>query len=150
VSALSFEARRSDDASPPRLPGGRVRGVLASMASLWADLDRIEQDNRLSFLREPDAGFAWPAHAWAQGRPLEAVLATGLTPGDFVRAAKQVIDLLDQVAAAASSAAAADRESAAEAAGEGAAGDGAAAVAATARKAVGALRRGIVAYSSVG
>ena len=90
-----------------------------------------EQEHRLSFLREPDAGFAWPAYAWAQGRPLEAVLATGLTPGDFVRAAKQLIDLLDQVGAAAS-------------------GADSAGVAATARKAVSALRRGIVAYSSVG
>jgi ATP-dependent RNA helicase HelY len=101
------------------------------MISLWADLDKTEQEHRLSFLREPDAGFAWPAHAWAQGRPLEAVLATGLTPGDFVRAAKQLIDLLDQVGAAAE-------------------GGVAAGVAATARKAVSALRRGIVAYSSVG
>jgi ATP-dependent RNA helicase HelY len=132
VSALSFESRRSDEASPPRLPGGQVRGVLASMISLWADLDKTEQEHRLSFLREPDAGFAWPAHAWAQGRPLEAVLATGLTPGDFVRAAKQLIDLLDQVGAAAGG------------------GVGAAGVASTARKAVSALRRGIVAYSSVG
>jgi ATP-dependent RNA helicase HelY len=101
------------------------------MVSLWADLDKTEQEHRLSFLREPDSGFAWPAHAWAQGRPLEAVLATGLTPGDFVRAAKQLIDLLDQVGAAA-------------------AGADAGGVAATARKAVSALRRGIVAYSSVG
>jgi ATP-dependent RNA helicase HelY len=132
VSALSFESRRSDEASPPRLPGGQVRGVLASMISLWADLDKTEREHRLSFLREPDAGFAWPAHAWAQGRPLEAVLATGLTPGDFVRAAKQLIDLLDQVGAAAGG------------------GVAAAGVAATARKAVSALRRGIVAYSSVG
>jgi ATP-dependent RNA helicase HelY len=60
------------------------------------------------------------------------VLATGLTPGDFVRAAKQLIDLLDQIGAAAAGSAAA------------------AGVAATARKAVSALRRGIVAYSSVG
>src|SRR5690242_15200145 len=150
VSALSFESRRSDEASPPRLPGGQVRGVLASMISLWADLDKTEQENRLSFLREPDAGFAWPAYAWAQARPLEAVLATGLTPGDFVRAAKQLIDLLDQVAAAASSAAAADRAAGNGEAGERAAGEAAAGVAATARKAVSAMRRGIVAYSSVG
>jgi ATP-dependent RNA helicase HelY len=120
------------------------------MISLWADLDKTEQEHRLSFLREPDAGFAWPAYAWAQGRPLEAVLATGLTPGDFVRAAKQLIDLLDQVAAAASSAAAADRAAGNGEAGERAAGEAAAGVAATARKAVSAMRRGIVAYSSVG
>jgi ATP-dependent RNA helicase HelY len=128
VSALTFESRRPDDASPPRLPHGRVREVLADMIRVWGELDGVEKDHRLSFLREPDLGFAWTAHVWARGRPLEQVLSDDLTPGDFVRAVKQLIDLLDQVAAAA----------------------GAAPVAGTARRAIGALRRGVVAYSSVG
>jgi ATP-dependent RNA helicase HelY len=128
VSALTFESRRPEDASPPRLPAGRVRVVLAAMTRVWSELDGIEQEHRLSFLREPDLGFAWNAHAWAQGRPLAAVLVTGLTPGDFVRAAKQLVDLLDQVAVAA----------------------GPGKLRATARSAIDALRRGVVAYSSVG
>ena len=128
VSALTFESRRPDDASPPRLPHGRVREVLADMIRIWGELDGVEKDHQLSFLREPDLGFAWTAHVWARGRPLEQVLSDDLTPGDFVRAVKQLIDLLDQVAAAA----------------------GAAPVADTARRAIGALRRGVVAYSSVG
>jgi ATP-dependent RNA helicase HelY len=128
VSALTFESRRPDDASPPRLPHGRVREVLADMIRVWGELDGVEKEHQLSFLREPDLGFAWTAHVWARGRPLEQVLSADLTPGDFVRAVKQLIDLLDQVAAAA----------------------GAAAVAGTARRAIGALRRGVVAYSSVG
>jgi ATP-dependent RNA helicase HelY len=128
VSALTFESRRIEDAGPPRLPVGRVREVLAGMVRVWNELDGIEHDHRLSFLREPDLGFAWHAHAWAQGRQLESVLATGLTPGDFVRAAKQLIDLLDQVAVTA----------------------GPGKLSATARSAIQALRRGVVAYSSVG
>ncbi len=128
VSALTFESRRPEDASPPRLPGGRVRAVLAAMTRVWSELDDIEKQHRLSFLREPDPGFGWNAHAWAQGRPLETVLAAGLTPGDFVRAAKQLVDLLDQVAVAA----------------------GPGKLSMTARSAIDALRRGVVAYSSVG
>jgi len=128
VSALTFESRRPDDMSPPRLPHGQVREVLAAMTGVWSELDAVEKEHQLSFLREPDLGFAWTAHAWARGRPLEQVLSPDLTPGDFVRAVKQLIDLLDQVAAAA----------------------GAAPVAHTARRAIGALRRGVVAYSSVG
>ncbi|MEP7023972.1 MAG: RNA helicase, partial [Actinomycetota bacterium] len=128
VSALTFESRRPDPASVPRLPGGQVRDVLAAMTELWATLDGVEKDHRLSFLRPPDLGFAWQAYAWAQGRSLETVLGSVLTPGDFVRAAKQLIDLLDQVGAAAGSAPAGR----------------------TARQAIAALRRGIVAYSSVG
>jgi ATP-dependent RNA helicase HelY len=128
VSALTFESRRPDDMSPPRLPHGAVREVLAAMAGVWGELRGVEQEHQLSFLREPDPGFAWTAHAWARGRPLEQVLSDDLTPGDFVRAAKQLIDLLDQVAAAA----------------------GAAPVADVARRAIASLRRGVVAYSSVG
>ncbi len=128
VSALTFESRRPDDASPPRLPPGQAREVLAAMIRVWGGLDGIEKDHQLAFLREPDLGFAWTAHAWTRGRPLEQVLSSDLTPGDFVRAVKQLIDLLDQVAAA----------------------GGPTPVAATARSAISALRRGVVAYSSVG
>jgi ATP-dependent RNA helicase HelY len=130
VSALTFEARRPDDASPPRLPPGQAHEVLAAMVRVWGELDGVEKDHQLAFLREPDLGFAWIAHAWARGRPLEQVLsaAADLTPGDFVRAVKQLIDLLDQIAAAA----------------------GPTPVATSARSAITALRRGVVAYSSVG
>jgi ATP-dependent RNA helicase HelY len=74
---------------------------VASMISVWSELDEVEKDNRLSFLREPDFGFAWAAHAWARGKPLQSVLGPALTPGDFVRAVKQLMDLLGQVAVAA-------------------------------------------------
>ncbi len=128
VSVLTFESRTPEAAVPPRLPGGPVPAVLTEMVAVWSDLDAIEKDNRLSFLREPDFGFAWAAHAWARGKPLESVLGPDLTPGDFVRAVKQLMDLLGQVAAAAG------RD---------------APVSKTARAAVDALRRGVVTYSSV-
>ena len=129
VSALTFEARKPEDAGPPRLPGGPVRDVLAAMASVWAELAAAEEENKLAFLREPDLGFAWAAHAWARGKPLESVLGPDLTPGDFVRAVKQLMDLLGQIAVAVG------RD---------------APLGVTARQAAEALRRGVVAYSSVG
>jgi ATP-dependent RNA helicase HelY len=128
VSALTFEARRPDDAAMPQLPHGAVRQVLASMVRVWAELASAEKVHQLAFLREPDLGFAWAVDAWARGEPLEEVLSGDLTPGDFVRAVKQVTDLLDQVAKAA----------------------GDVQVSATARAAVDSLWRGVVAYSSVG
>jgi ATP-dependent RNA helicase HelY len=105
VSVLSFESRKqSDDAEPARLPGGPVRDVLTAMGRTWAELDQLERRNGLSFLREPDSGFVWAAYRWVRGAKLEDVLDSvpGLTPGDFVRSVKQLIDLLDQIAAAAS------------------------------------------------
>jgi ATP-dependent RNA helicase HelY len=125
VSALTFEPRRREDAPPRRVPGGQVSTVLGAMTKLWGELDGLEKRNRLSFLREPEAGFAERAHAWASGAPLEALLDEDLTPGDFVRAVKQLIDLLDQIR------------------------DADAGLATTAAAAIRALRRGVVAYSSI-
>ena len=128
LSILVFEARRADDSSAPRLPGGRVKQVIADMVHLWGELDELERVHRLDFLREPDLGFAWAAYRWAEGDHLDDVLGiTELAAGDFVRWMKQLLDLADQVADAA--------------------GDGA--LRKTAREASRLLRRGVVAYSSV-
>jgi hypothetical protein len=72
------------------------------MTRTWGELDHLEQRNGLSFLREPDPGFVWGAYRWVRGAKLEDVLDSvpGLTPGDFVRSMKQLIDLLDQIAVA--------------------------------------------------
>jgi ATP-dependent RNA helicase HelY len=135
VSSLTFTSRQADDVQPPRLPKGRVPEALNAMARTWAQLDQLEKDHGLSFLREPDLGFAWAAYRWANGTKLESVLAESpdLTPGDFVRAVKQLIDLLDQISAT----------------GQANAGQANAGQANAARAAVDAMRRGVVAYSTV-
>ncbi|HET6728484.1 MAG TPA: DEAD/DEAH box helicase [Jiangellaceae bacterium] len=129
LSALSYESRQPDDAVPPRMPPGRVRDVLGEMVRLWGDLDALEKEHRLDFLREPDLGFAHAAWRWASGHRLESVLTDAdLTAGDFVRAVRQLLDLLDQVADAA----------------------GDTPLRETARSAAVALRRGVVAYATLG
>ena len=87
---------------------------------------------------------------------LESVLdeAPDLTPGDFVRSVKQLIDLLDQIASVPSSpsspsAGAAPSASAAAAEPPAQSAPRAADLAATARAAIDALRRGVVTYSAV-
>jgi len=128
LSVLVFEARRPDDASSPRMPPGPVQESIAAMVRLWGELDALERDHRLDFLRQPDLGFAWAAHRWAEGEELDAILhVTDLAAGDFVRWVKQLLDLAGQVA---------------DAAGPGALRE-------TAREAVRRLRRGVVAYSSL-
>src|SRR5664280_608784 len=102
VSALVYEARRPDDVAA-KVPAGRVRDALAGMVRAWAALDEAESAHGLSFLREPDVGFAWAAFRWASGASLDAVLSesaegTDLSAGDFVRWTKQLLDLLAQVA----------------------------------------------------
>jgi ATP-dependent RNA helicase HelY len=126
LSALAFEARRADDASSPKLPGGQVQQVLADLVRVWGRLDALERDHKLDFLREPDLGFAWAAWRWVEGDDLDDVLmVTGLSAGDFVRWMKQLLDLCGQVA---------------DAAGDRPLRD-------TARTTAKALKRGVVAYS---
>jgi ATP-dependent RNA helicase HelY len=134
VSALSFESRQADEAGPPRLPGGRVPDTLSAMVRTWGELDQLEKENELSFLSEPDLGFAWAAYRWARGTRLEGALdaSPDLSPGDFVRSVKQLIDLLDQIASTATPAAKSPSS-----------------LAVTARAAIGAMRRGVIAYSAV-
>ena len=50
----------------------------------------------------PDGGMAWMVHRWASGERLDTVLrGQDMAAGDFVRRCKQIVDLLDQVAKAA-------------------------------------------------
>ena len=128
LSGLTFETRNSDDVPPPRFPRGRVREVAQQMTVLGADLQRMEKEHRLQYLRRPDFGFAQTAWEWASGSSLDDVLTdSDLAAGDFVRAIKQLIDVIAQVADA----------------------SGGGPLRETAREALDLLRRGVVAYSSV-
>ena len=128
LSVLVFEARRPDDASSPRVPGGAVRETIGSMVRLWGELDRLEKDHKLDYLRQPDLGFAWLAYRWAEGDELDDLLSTSeLAAGDFVRWMKQLLDLAGQVGDAA----------------------GDSPVRETAREVVRRIRRGVVAYSGL-
>ena len=99
-------------------------------AKLWGEIAADESEQGLTLTREPDPGFVWPMFRWARGEPLARVLASGqqydadMPAGDFVRWARQVLDLLGQVREA-SAASPAVRE--------------------TARKAITAVNRGILA-----
>jgi len=128
LSGLVYETRSAEEAPVPRLPRGAVGDVVVSMTDIWAELESIERNHRVSFLRRPDFGFAWPAYQWASGASLDTVLGEAeIAAGDFVRGIKQLLDVIDQVA---------------DAAGSGR-------VRTTARAANTALRRGVVAYTSV-
>jgi ATP-dependent RNA helicase HelY len=127
LSTLVFEARKPDDFQRPRLPGGAVRRTLEAMTHLWAELDAVERSHHVSFLREPDFGFAWAAYRWAGGAELDDVLEdVDLAAGDFVRWVKQVLDVADQVGAATTDPV----------------------LRKTVRELVTAMRRGVVAYSA--
>jgi ATP-dependent RNA helicase HelY len=114
--------------------------VLAEMVNIWSALAEREKEHRVPSPREPDLGFAWATYRWASGHSLEAVLRDAeMQAGDFVRWTKQVMDLLGQIADA--------DDATAELSTDGP--SPAPAVRDSARAAIRALRRGVVAYSSV-
>ncbi|MEJ6489276.1 DEAD/DEAH box helicase [Leucobacter sp. USCH14] len=98
---LSYEPRR-DDEGEGRLPGGAAfAAAYDRVLDTWVRLDDLAERSRLPRSEMPHAGLAMTMHAWANGRPIEQVLeVAGIGAGDFVRWAKQTIDLLDQVAQA--------------------------------------------------
>jgi ATP-dependent RNA helicase HelY len=132
VSMVLYESRREGD-ERASVPKGATMAAVDACQKLWTEIEADEAALGLSLTREPDPGFVWPMYRWARGEPLARVLASGhnydsdMPAGDFVRWARQVLDLLGQIKDAAG-ASPAVRE--------------------TARKATAAVNRGVLAYHS--
>ncbi len=128
ISGLTFESRNADEVPAPRLPTAQVREVVSTMTTLCADLQQLEREHRVRFLRSPDFGFAQAVWSWCNDATLDDVLTDmDLAAGDFVRAMKQLIDVVAQVA---------------DAAGPGP-------LRTTARESLDLLRHGVVSYTSI-
>jgi ATP-dependent RNA helicase HelY len=119
LSSFVFESRGERRVGPHRSTpskkrrprndrlGERRRDDLADRLSLvrsqFARVCEVEGRYQIPPVREPDGSFAATIAAWVRGAPLATVLElaeadTGqFSPGDFVRHAKQVADLLEQV-----------------------------------------------------
>lgn len=99
ASALVYQAKREERGLRPRLPSAGLENSVDTLVRQWSKLEDQESQAKLPLTSEPELGLVWPMIKWARGRHLEAVLdGTDLAAGDFVRWAKQVIDLLDQLA----------------------------------------------------
>lgn len=99
--ALSYEPRR-DGEPDGRWPGGSFRQAFERTLELWDSLDEVGERHRLGGAELPHAGLATAMYGWANGWTLTRTLdEAGVGAGDFVRWAKQTIDLLDQIAQAA-------------------------------------------------
>jgi len=128
VSSLLYEPRGSDTEVSPRMPNDDVSEAYDLMVRRWSQLEDRERAHTLPTTGAPDAGMAWMLHRWASGQRLEVVLRDSeIAAGDFVRHCKQVIDLLGQI------------------------GDAAAepTLSVTARRAIDAVRRGVVAADRI-
>jgi ATP-dependent RNA helicase HelY len=97
VSTLVYEPRGAEMEVAGRMPSAASARAWERLMRLWGTLRRLEEARGLELTREPDPGFAERAHAWAGGAALDEVLGEDDAPGDFVRATKQLVDLLRQL-----------------------------------------------------
>ncbi len=83
---------------------GNMSERLVEISVLAATIREVEDHFRVPHAREPDGKFATTIAAWARGASLGTVLDLAdveigqTSPGDFVRNAKQVADLCEQLA----------------------------------------------------
>ncbi|QCU78055.1 DEAD/DEAH box helicase [Citricoccus sp. SGAir0253] len=128
AALLVYQAKGDESVGVPQMPSARLQHVLEQAAGHWYELQLAERAAQLEPTPEPDPGLVWPIHRWARGRNLrDALKGTDLAPGDFVRWARQVIDLLDQLSKV----------------------PGHPGLPRQCQRAVDLVRRGVVAYSSV-
>jgi ATP-dependent RNA helicase HelY len=98
VSAATYDARRDDVAAPDHVPSRRVEEALARTMEIAESLAAAQRRHGLDATAPPDPTVAPVVFRWAKGDHLAAAIDdTGLPPGDFVRHCRQVIDLLRQL-----------------------------------------------------
>jgi ATP-dependent RNA helicase HelY len=96
LSSLVYEGR-GERSRTPRLPKS-LEQLVPPVAKMWATIVNLEESHGIQPQREPNFDLAWSAYRWANGHSLQTILReTEITVGDFVRAIRQIIDLLGQL-----------------------------------------------------
>ena len=98
ASTFVYEHRSPGPAPAPWFPPGALHSRWERLEHLAGLLTGDEIASGLPATRRPDPGFIAAAHAWVGGGSLEEVLEDeDLTPGDFVRTMKVLMDVLGQL-----------------------------------------------------
>lgn len=136
LSSLVYEARRGSGGEPRYYPGS-IHGPIAvasrQLKTIHTEVSSCCEAHGLNPLPPIDFGILDIMYEWADGRSLSEVLhGAELTGGDFVRNAKRLSDMLQQIAVA-----------------EPYLGENGASLANRAREAAELVNRGVVAYSGI-
>jgi ATP-dependent RNA helicase HelY len=97
LSTLIYEPRGGDSGGPTRWPSDIIRQRFKRIEKLSQRLQDAQRERGLHVHRSPHGGLAFECAGWASGKPLSKILDPELTPGDFVRSIRQLIDLLRQI-----------------------------------------------------
>ncbi|GAA4109564.1 DEAD/DEAH box helicase [Enteractinococcus coprophilus] len=99
AALLVFESSMEDQIFQPAMPTEALQEALDIVDEHWYNLQAAERHADLSVTDQPHPGLVWPIVRWVRGHELLASLTgTDMAAGDFIRWARQVMDLLDQLA----------------------------------------------------
>jgi len=97
LSSVVYEPRGGEEVGSMRGLNDTVRNRIKRIEKLSTKLQDIERSKGMAVHRSPDGGIGWEMTRWALGDPLSKILDPYLTPGDFVRCVRHMIDLLHQL-----------------------------------------------------
>ncbi|MGI9667317.1 MAG: DEAD/DEAH box helicase, partial [Acidimicrobiia bacterium] len=96
LSVFTYESRGGIVPQHPR--GEFAQRPLTTILAMWDEVVEIEKAAGLEGTRPPDVGLVDTLHGWGGGFDLEELFDDeDVRAGDFVRAARQTLDLLRQV-----------------------------------------------------
>lgn len=98
LSAFVYEGRYRDEVQQISAPSARIKNRLQRIGTIQSGLEDRERVKGLKLIRPIDTGFTVPIYDWVSGNSIESILyENDLSPGDFVRWIKQVMDLCNQL-----------------------------------------------------
>lgn len=96
ISIFTYETRGGHLAQAPA--AAFASEPIGAIHASWENLVEIETSQSLTPTRPPDVGLVDTIYAWASGLALDDIFdSEDIRAGDFVRATRQVLDLLRQI-----------------------------------------------------
>jgi len=96
ASLFTYETRGAEEGLPPQLPFAKL--ALEEVDHIRETVVDVERANGVDEQRMPDPGLMEVIHGWALGHDLEHIFdVDDIRAGDFVRSARQLLDLLRQI-----------------------------------------------------
>lgn len=99
AALLVYQGKGDTQGLPVAMPTARLQALAEAVDRIEGALREDETAARLEPTPPTDPGLVAPLHRWVRGASLrDSLHGADLAPGDFVRWARQVIDVLGQIA----------------------------------------------------